>query len=82
MRSTLVVRLNEEEAWLEGGESPLWGDIYEDTVAFMNLLLQEVTTNHSKTSALLLWDGMVCRIYPCYHRECDTMETMIDYRNR
>ena len=44
---------------------------------FTNLLPQEAT-NLSKTSVLLGWNGLVDG-YPCYHRECDTMDTMIDY---
>ena len=49
------------EAWLEGGESPLWGDIYEDTVAIYESPTLEVTTSLSKTSALQLlgWNGLV-----------------------
>ena len=33
MHSILVMKWNVEEKRLESGESPLWGDIYEDTVA-------------------------------------------------
>ena len=68
------------EAWLEGGESPLWGDIYEDTVA----IYESPTARSDHDSfqnigvATLGWNGLVDG-YPCYHRECDTMETMIDY---
>mgnify|MGYP002003300555 CR=1 FL=1 len=68
------------EAWLEGGESPLWGDIYEDTVA----IYESPTARSDHDSfqnigvATLGWNGLVDG-YPCYHRECDTMETMIEY---
>ena len=68
------------EAWLEGGESPLWGDIYEDTVA----IYESPTARSDHQSfqnigvATLGWNGLVDG-YPCYHRECDTMDTMIDY---
>lgn len=69
-----------KQAWLEGGESPLWGDIYEDTVA----IYESPTARSDHDSfqnigvATLGWNGLVDG-YPCYHRECDTMETMIDY---
>ena len=68
------------EAWLADGESPLWGDIYEDTVA----IYESPTARSDHDSfqqigvATLGWNGLVDG-YPCYHRECDTMETMIDY---
>ena len=68
------------EAWLAGGESPLWGDIYEDTVA----IYESPTARSDHDSfqnigvATLGWNGLVDG-YPCYHRECDTMETMIEY---
>ena len=68
------------EAWLQGGESPLWGDIYEDTVA----IYESPTARSDHDSfqnigvATLGWNGLVDG-YPCYHRECDTMETMIEY---
>ncbi|MBS73133.1 MAG: hypothetical protein CMA91_02625 [Euryarchaeota archaeon] len=68
------------EAWLESGESPLWGDIYEDTVA----IYESPTARSDHDSfqnigvATLGWNGLVDG-YPCYHRECDTMETMIEY---
>ena len=68
------------EAWLADGESPLWGDIYEDTVA----VYESPTARSDHQSfqnigvATLGWNGLVDG-YPCYHRECDTMETMIDY---
>ena len=68
------------EAWLDGGESPLWGDIYEDTVA----IYESPTARSDHDSfqnigvATLGWNGLVDG-YPCYHRECDTMDTMIEY---
>ena len=68
------------EAWLADGESPLWGDIYEDTVA----IYESPTARSDHESfqnigvATLGWNGLVDG-YPCYHRECDTMSTMIDY---
>ena len=68
------------EAWLEGGESPLWGDIYEDTVAIYESPTARSDHDSFQTIgvATLGWNGLVDG-YPCYHRECDTMETMIDY---
>ena len=68
------------EAWLEGGETPLWGIEYTDTVA----IYESPTARSDHESfqnigvATLGWNGLVDG-YPCYHRECDTMETMIDY---
>ena len=68
------------EAWLEGGESPLWGVEYVDTVA----IYESPTARSDHQSfqnigvATLGWNGLVDG-YPCYHRECDTMQTMIDY---
>lgn len=68
------------EAWAADGESPLWGDIYEDTVA----IYESPTARSDHDSfqnigvATLGWNGLVDG-YPCYHRECDTMETMIEY---
>ena len=66
--------------WLAGGESPLWGNQYTDTVA----IYESPTARSDHQSfqnigvATLGWNGVVDG-YPCYHRECDTMETMIDY---
>ena len=68
------------EAWLEDGESPLWGVEYVDTVA----IYESPTARSDHQSfqnigvATLGWNGLVDG-YPCYHRECDTMQTMIDY---
>ena len=68
------------EEWLAGGESPLWGNKYTDTVA----IYESPTARSDHQSfqnigvATLGWNGVVDG-YPCYHRECDTMETMIDY---
>lgn len=68
------------EEWLAGGESPLWGNQYTDTVA----IYESPTARSDHQSfqnigvATLGWNGVVDG-YPCYHRECDTMETMIDY---
>ena len=68
------------DAWLEDGESPLWGDEYIDTVA----IYESPTARSDHQSfqnigvATLGWNGLVDG-YPCYHRECDTMQTMIDY---
>ena len=56
------------------------GDIYEDTVA----IYESPTARSDHDSfqnigvATLGWNGLVDG-YPCYHRTCDTMETMIDY---
>jgi len=68
------------EAWLEGGESPLWGDVYEDTVAIYESPTARSDHNSFQNIdvATLGWNGLVDG-YPCYHRECDTMETMLDY---
>ena len=68
------------EEWLAGGESPLWGNQYTDTVA----IYESPTARSDHQSfqnigvATLGWNGVVDG-YHCYHRECDTMETMIDY---
>lgn len=68
------------EEWLAGGESPLWGDDYVDMVA----IYESPTARSDHDSfqnigvATLGWNGLVDG-YPCYHRECDTMETMIEY---
>ena len=68
------------QAWLESGESPLWGDIYEDTVAIYESPTARSDHNSFQNIdvATLGWNGLVDG-YPCYHRECDTMETMLDY---
>ena len=68
------------EEWLAGGESPLWGEDYVDMVA----IYESPTARSDHDSfqnigvATLGWNGLVDG-YPCYHRECDTMETMIEY---
>jgi hypothetical protein len=68
------------EEWLAGGESPLWGADYVDMVA----IYESPTARSDHDSfqnigvATLGWNGLVDG-YPCYHRECDTMETMIEY---
>ena len=68
------------EEWLAGGESPLWGNEYADMVA----IYESPTARSDHDSfqnigvATLGWNGLVDG-YPCYHRECDTMETMIEY---
>jgi hypothetical protein len=68
------------EEWLAGGESPLWGNDYVDMVA----IYESPTARSDHDSfqnigvATLGWNGLVDG-YPCYHRECDTMETMIEY---
>ena len=68
------------EEWLAAGESPLWGNQYTDTVA----IYESPTARSDHQSfqnigvATMGWNGVVDG-YPCYHRECDTMETMIEY---
>ena len=67
------------ESWLEGGEASL-RDIYEDTVTIYES--PTIRSDHQSFQnigvATLGWNGLVDG-YPCYHRECDTMDTMIDY---
>ena len=46
------------QAWLESGESPLWGDIYEDTVAIYESPTAQAITILSKILMLQHWDGM------------------------
>ena len=36
-------------------------------------------TAHHANSILSCWIARFVDGYPCYHRECDTMETMIEY---
>ena len=66
--------------WLADGESPLWGLEYTDTVAIYES--PTARSDHQPFQdigvATLGWNGLVDG-YPCYHRECDTMETMIEY---
>ena len=49
------------EAWLEGGESPLWGDIYEDTVAILRISYREkrppIFPKHRRCYSRMEWFG-------------------------
>jgi len=66
--------------WLAGGESPLWQNQYEDVVA----IYESPTARSDHQSfqdigvATLGWNGVVDG-YPCYHRNCDQLPTMIEY---
>ena len=67
-------------AWAAGGESPLWGDAYEDTVA----IYESPTARSDHDSfqdigvATLGWNGLVDG-FPCYHKTCDKLETMEEF---
>ena len=58
----------------------MWGDIYEDTEATYES--PTARSDHDSFQnigvATLGWNGLVDGC-PCYHRECDTIETMIEY---
>ena len=66
--------------WLAGGESPLWENQYEDVVAIYES--PTARSDHQPFQdigvATLGWNGVVDG-YPCYHRNCDQLPTMIDY---
>jgi len=58
---------------LQGG---MWQQITlsanDDVAVYILYFIQDIGV------ATLGWNGLVDG-YPCYHRECDTMETMIEY---
>ena len=66
--------------WEASGESPLWGNQYEDVVA----VYESPTARSDHDSfqnigvATLGWNGVVDG-YPCYHKTCDKLETMEGY---
>ena len=68
-------------AWSADGESAMWSDQYEDTVA-----IYESPTARSDHQPFqenlgtitMGWNGVVDG-YPCYHRECDKLSTMESY---
>ncbi|MGY8702188.1 MAG: M28 family metallopeptidase [Candidatus Poseidoniales archaeon] len=66
--------------WENGGEAPLWGNKYNDTVA----IYESPTARSDHQSfqdlgvATLGWNGVVDG-YPCYHKTCDQLETMEGY---
>lgn len=66
--------------WENGGEAPLWGNQYNDTVA----IYESPTARSDHQSfqdigvATLGWNGVVDG-YPCYHKTCDQLETMEGY---
>ena len=68
------------EEWATGGESPLWGNNYQDTVA----IYESPTARSDHDSfqqigvATLGWNGVVDG-YPCYHKTCDKLTTMEEY---
>ena len=70
------------EEWAAGGESPLWQNNYQDTVA----IYESPTARSDHDSfqqigvATLGWNGVVDG-YPCYHKTCDKLTTMEEYMN-
>ena len=66
--------------WEAAGESPLWQNNYEDTVAIYES--PTARSDHQPFQdigvATLGWNGVVDG-YPCYHRNCDTLDTMKGY---
>ena len=66
--------------WAAGGESPLWENQYEDTVAIYES--PTARSDHQPFQdigvATLGWNGVVDG-YPCYHRNCDRLPVMEDY---
>ena len=69
------------EAWLEDGESGLWENQYEDTVAIYES--PTARSDHESFQANLGtitmgWNGVVDG-YPCYHRNCDTLSQVESY---
>ena len=66
--------------WEASGESPLWQNNYEDTVAIYES--PTARSDHQPFQdigvATLGWNGVVDG-YPCYHRNCDQLSTMEEY---
>jgi len=68
------------DEWAATGESPLWQNNYQDTVA----IYESPTARSDHDSfqqigvATLGWNGVVDG-YPCYHKTCDKLTTMEDY---
>ena len=66
--------------WAAGGESPLWNNNYQDTVAIYES--PTARSDHQPFQdigvATLGWNGVVDG-YPCYHKTCDKLETMEEY---
>tara|TARA_B100000768_G_scaffold147736_1_gene141399 strand:+ start:246 stop:1868 length:1623 start_codon:yes stop_codon:yes gene_type:complete len=68
------------EEWAAGGESPLWQNNYQDTVAIYES--PTARSDHQPFQdigvATLGWNGVVDG-YPCYHKTCDKLSTMEEY---
>ncbi len=68
------------EEWAATGESPLWQNNYEDTVAIYES--PTARSDHDPFQqigvATLGWNGVVDG-YPCYHKTCDKLSTMEEY---
>jgi len=68
------------DEWAATGESPLWQNNYQDTVA----IYESPTARSDHDSfqqigvATLGWNGVVDG-YPCYHKTCDKLTTMEEY---
>ncbi len=66
--------------WAASGESPLWNNNYQDTVAIYES--PTARSDHQPFQdigvATLGWNGVVDG-YPCYHKTCDKLETMEEY---
>ena len=66
--------------WVTGGESPLWQNQYQDTVA----IYESPTARSDHDSfqqigvATLGWNGVVDG-FPCYHKTCDKLPTLEEY---
>lgn len=71
---------NGREEWAANGESPLWQNNYQDTVAIYES--PTARSDHQPFQdigvATLGWNGVVDG-YPCYHKTCDKLETMEEY---
>jgi len=69
------------EAWSNDGESAMWSDQYEDTVAIYES--PTARSDHQPFQENLGtitvgWNGVVDG-YPCYHRDCDRLSQMESY---
>ena len=68
-------------AWLADGESAMWTDQYVDTVAIYES--PTARSDHDPfqenlNTVTMGWNGVVDG-YPCYHRNCDTLQQMQSY---
>ena len=67
--------------WVADGESAMWTNQYEDSVAIYES--PTARSDHQPfqenlDTITMGWNGVVDG-YPCYHRECDKLETMESY---